>query len=218
MTLRFDCAVDTERARGITAAVAAIKRGELVVLPTESVYAVATDGFSARGARAVREAKGQSPTTPLPIMIASVTTIPGIAFNPSIAAMDLMHGFWPGALTVLVTPQPSLAWDHPAGAPLAVRIPLHPLTLEILRITGPLIVTGANAAGASAALTADDALDALGESASIVLDSGPLGTDPSLALVSTVVDATGEVPVLVRAGAVSLELLRSVVPSITTPA
>lgn len=218
MTLRFDCTDNAERARGITAAVAGIKRGELVILPTESVYAVATDGFSARGARAVRAAKGQSSVTPLPIMIASVTTIPGIAFNPSTAAMDLMHGFWPGALTILVTPQPSLAWDHPAGAPLAVRIPLHPLTLEILRATGPMIVTGANSAGRAAALTADEALASLGESASICLDAGPLGVDPSLALPSTVVDATGEVPVLLREGAVTLEQLRSVVPGIATTA
>lgn len=218
MTLRFDCTDDAERARGITAAVAAIKRGELVVLPTESVYAVATDGFSARGARTVREAKGQSAATPLPIMIASITTIPGIAFNPSIAAMDLMHGFWPGALTVLVTPQPSLAWDHPAGAPLAVRIPLHPVTLEILRATGPMIVTGANAVGGAAALTVDDALEVLGEAATIALDAGPLGADPMLSLPSTVVDATGEVPVLLREGAITLEQLRSVVPGMTTPA
>jgi tRNA threonylcarbamoyl adenosine modification protein (Sua5/YciO/YrdC/YwlC family) len=218
MTLRFDCSDPAERARGITAAVASIKRGDLVVLPTESVYAVATDGFSARGARSVREAKGQDAATPLPIMIASITTIPGIAFNPSIAAMDLMHGFWPGALTVLVTPQPSLAWDHPAGAPLAVRIPLHPVTLEILRATGPMIVTGANAVGGAAALTVDDALEVLGETASIALDAGPLGADPMLCLPSTVVDATGEVPVLLREGAISVEQLRSVVPSIATPA
>lgn len=218
MTLRFDCTDDAERARGITAAVASIKRGDLVVLPTESVYAVATDGFSARGARAVREAKGQSAVTPLPIMIANITTVPGIAFNPSIAAMDLMHGFWPGALTVLVTPQPSLAWDHPAGAPLAVRIPLHPVTLEILRATGPMIVTGANAVGGAAALTVDDALEVLGETATIALDAGPLGADPVLSLPSTVVDATGEVPVLLREGAITLEQLRSVVPGMTTPA
>lgn len=218
MTLRFDCTDDAERARGITAAVASIKRGDLVVLPTESVYAVATDGFSARGARAVREAKGQSAVTPLPIMIANITTVPGIAFNPSIAAMDLMHGFWPGALTVLVTPQPSLAWDHPAGAPLAVRIPLHPVTLEILRATGPMIVTGANAVGGAAALTVEDALEVLGETATIALDAGPLGADPTLSLPSTVVDATGEVPVLLREGAITLEQLRSVVPGMTTPA
>jgi L-threonylcarbamoyladenylate synthase len=218
MTPRFDCSDEAERARGITAAVAAIKRGELVVLPTESVYAVATDGFSARGARSVRVAKGQSVDTPLPIMIASITTIPGIAFNPSIAAMDLMHGFWPGALTVLVTPQPSLAWDHPAGAPLAVRIPLHPVTLEILRATGPMIVTGANAVGGAAALTVDDALEVLGETASVALDAGPLGADQMLSRPSTVVDATGEVPVLLREGAITLEQLRSVVPGITTPA
>jgi L-threonylcarbamoyladenylate synthase len=217
MTLRFDCTNDVERARGVTAAIAAIKRGDVVVLPTESVYAVATDGFSARGARSVRLAKGQSADTPLPIMIASVTTIPGIAFNPSVAAMDLMHGFWPGALTVLVTPQPSLAWDHPAGAPLALRIPLHPLTLEILRATGPMIVTGANTVGGAAALTAAAALEALGESASICLDAGPLGSDPTLAMPSTVVDATGEVPVLLREGAISLEQLRSVVPTLATP-
>jgi tRNA A37 threonylcarbamoyladenosine synthetase subunit TsaC/SUA5/YrdC len=128
-----------------------------------------------------------------------------------------MHGFWPGALTVLVTPQPSLAWDHPAGAPLALRIPLHPLTLEILRATGPMIVTGANTVGGAAALTAAAALEALGESASICLDAGPLGSDPTLAMPSTVVDATGEVPVLLREGAISLEQLRSVVPTLATP-
>jgi len=217
MTLRFDCTDDAERMRGIAAAVTAIKRGEVVIVPTESVYAVATDAFSARGTRAVREAKGQSATTPLPIMIPSVTTIPGIAFNPSIAAMELMHAFWPGALTVLVTPQPSLAWDQPTGAPLAVRIPLHPLTLEILRLTGPLVVTGANAVGGAAALTADIALESLGNLATACLDAGSLGSDPTLALPSSVVDATGEVPVLLREGGITLEQLRSVVPTITTP-
>jgi tRNA A37 threonylcarbamoyladenosine synthetase subunit TsaC/SUA5/YrdC len=99
-----------------------------------------------------------------------------------------------------------------------VRIPLHPLTLEILRATGPMIVTGANSAGSSVALTADEALASLGESASICLDAGPLGADPALAVPSTVVDATGEVPVLLREGAITLEQLRSVVPGITTPA
>lgn len=199
------------RARHVATAAAAVRRGDLVVVPTESAYALATDAFSPRGTAALREAKGVGPRVPLPILVPSANTVPGIARQVSLAARDLMTAFWPGSLTILLPGGTTLAWDHPPDAPVAVRMPVHPVLLDLLRLTGPLAVTSANAPGLEPPQTFDEVIDQLGEAAACALDAGPC---PS-AEPSTIVDCTGSVPVVVRPGAVSLDLLREVVPDIT---
>ena len=100
-----------------------------------------------------------------------------------------MDAFWPGALTLLLTPQRTLAWDLPMDAPLAVRMPLHPLALALLLKSGPLVVTSANLPGMSAPADVDDALEQLGDAVGVALDAGDLSDGE--ALPSTVVDVTG---------------------------
>ncbi len=118
-----------------------------------------------------------------------------------------MEAFWPGGLTMVAAVQPSLQWDlGETGGTVAVRMPLHPVALELLRATGPMAVSSANRSGQPPATTCDEAVEQLGESVSVYLDGGPSG-DP---VPSTIVDVTGEVPRLLRLGAVTAEALREV--------
>ncbi len=194
----------------MAAALAAVRRGDLVLIPTESVYGVATDAFSRRGVAALRAAKGYDAQVPLPVMVGSVSTVAGIAARVPDEARALMGAFWPGPLTLLLTPQTTLAWDLPADAPLAVRMPLHPVALALLERSGPLVVTTANQPGLPAPVDVDDALEQLGGDISLALDGGDLSDGSTLP--STVVDVTGPSPRVVRVGEVSVERLRAVCP------
>ena len=126
-----------------------------------------------------------------------------------------MDVFWPGPLTLLMTPQPSLAWDVAVDSPVAVRMPLHPVALALLARTGPMAMTSANLPGMPAPSDVDDALEQLGDAVTVALDAGPLLSDGAGAP-STIVDVTGTVPVVVRIGAVSADDLRRVCPDVRT--
>ncbi len=210
MTLRIECADGRDRERAIAAGRAAVRRGDLVIMPTETVYAITTDAFSERGIIALRNAKGYDETVPLPVMVGSRSTVPGIATGVSDDARSLMDAFWPGPLTLMLRPQPSLAWALPADAPLSVRMPLHPMALALLNASGPLVVTTANIPGLPAPTAPDDALSQLGRLATLILDAGDLTDEDSLP--STVVDATGDVPRVVRVGALPVSELVRICP------
>lgn len=214
MTQRIACADGHRREPAVAAALAAVRRGDLVLIPTESVYALATDAFSSRGMSALREAKGYDADVPVPVMVGSRSTIPGIASRVSDDARVLMESFWPGGLTLLLPPQPTLAWDLPPEAPLAVRMPLHPVALALLGASGPLAVTAANLPGLPAPTDVDGALEQVGDRVALVLDAGPLAADAGAA--STIVDATGDPPRVVRPGSVSLDDLRRCCPRVVT--
>ncbi len=212
MTQRISCPDGAHRDQAVASALAAVRRGDLVLIPTESVYAIAADAFSARGMEALREAKGYDPSTPVPVMVGRRATVAGIAARISTEARALMEGFWPGELTVLLTAQPSLAWDQPSDHPLAVRMPLHPLALALLAQTGPLAVTSANVPGLPAPIAVDDALEQVGEAVALALDAGELAGAQTLP--STIVDARSAPPRIVRSGALSAESIRRVCPSV----
>ncbi|MFZ4496555.1 MAG: L-threonylcarbamoyladenylate synthase [Candidatus Nanopelagicales bacterium] len=222
--LRLACgttADNVDRPRSLIAATSAARRGDLILVPTESVYALATDPFSSRGVASLRKAKSQSNQVPLPIMVPSAATMSGLAVHVGLpAARALMLNFWPGLLTLLFEPQSTLAWDLPQDAPLAARMPLHPLLLELLRATGPLAVTGANVAGMPAATTVDDGVAQFGEAIVLALDVGELGVMPEnepadlAATISTVVDLRGPAPEVVRLGTVGIAELRAVCPDL----
>jgi len=209
--LVVDCTDRNARATGLQAASAAARRGDLVLIPVEHSYAIATDAFSMRGAQRLRQAKGQGPSMPLPVLVPGASTVMGLAASVPQSARDLMTAFWPGALTLLLTAQPTLAWDQPAGHPVAIRMPLHPVALELLSRTGPLIATSANAVGLEPPASVAEAVDQLGEAFGVCLDAGPLDAhgEPS-----TIVDATGRIPVVLRPGAISLEVIREVCPQV----
>lgn len=214
MSSTFDCADVAERARGIAAAVAALRSSQLVVLPTDTLYGIGADAFDPAAVARLLAAKGRGRDMPVPVLVGSWSTIDGLvnAVDPSLRA--LTEAFWPGALTIVVRHAPSLAWDlGDTGGTVALRMPLHPVALQLLRETGPLAVSSANRSGRSPAATAADALEQLGDSVAIYLDAGPVA-EP---LASTIVDLTAARPLVRRVGALSRDDLREVLPDLADP-
>src|SRR5438034_2107180 len=205
----FDCRSTATRDKGIEAAVDAVKRGDLVVLPTDTLYGIGADAFKSWAVSALLNAKGRR--NPPPVLVGSRSTLDGLVFTMPQVARDLVDAFWPGALTIVVEHAPSLQWDlgNDDGT-VAVRMPLHPVALEILRETGPMAVSSANKTGQPPADTAEEARGQLGFTVSVYLESGELPDRTP----SSIVDVTGTVPRLLRAGAIPLEKLRDVVPTI----
>ncbi len=207
----YDCRTLAEREQGISAAIEAAKRGDLVVLPTDTVYGIGTDAFNTYSVEALQRAKGRGRDKPPPVLVGSAKTLDGLVLTMPPAARDLIAAFWPGALTIVVEHAPSLAWDlGETGGTVAVRMPLHPVALEVLREAGPMAVSSANRSGEPPATTAEAAREQLGYSVSVYLEAGEC-PDP---VPSTIVDLTEDVPRVLREGAVPLEKLRDVVPSV----
>ena len=208
----YDCSDPDARAAGLDAAAAAIAAGELVLLPTDTVYGVAADAFTPPAVAALLAAKNRGRTMPVPVLIGEASTLVGLVTVVPPVATRLAEAFWPGGLTLVLEHAASLAWDlGDAEGTVAVRLPDDDLTRELLRRTGPLAVSSANRSGRPAATTAAQADYQLGEHAAVVLDDGP--RDSSAA--STIVDCTGPTPRVLRVGVVEVDRLREVVPEIT---
>ena len=209
MTERFATIDPQERLRGRNAAAAALRRGQLVGLPLDTTYGVAADAFSERGVNALRVAKGRSDLA-VPVMVPRIGTVSGVARDTPVAA-TLMEAFWPGPLTLVLPAQPTLTWSVASDGKVAVRMPLHPVALELLARTGPLGIVGGATAGAADPERAFPA--ELTTHLAVVLDAGPL--EP--ATPSAVVDLTGAAPLLVRAGPIDPADLQALCPQLVVP-
>jgi tRNA threonylcarbamoyl adenosine modification protein (Sua5/YciO/YrdC/YwlC family) len=204
---RFTTGSDEEHAAAVDAAARAITRGELIVIPTDTVYGIGADAFDPVAVKALLDAKGRGREMPPPVLVASATTLDALAVRVPDWARALTEAFWPGALTLVCHQQTSLQWDlGETRGTVAVRVPDHPVAVAVLERTGPLAVSSANRTGMPAATDADAAEEMLGHAVSVIVDSGPTpDADPS-----TIVDATGETPRLLRLGAISVERLDEV--------
>ncbi|MEX0913440.1 MAG: L-threonylcarbamoyladenylate synthase, partial [Demequina sp.] len=193
----------------LDAAVHAVQRGQVVVMPTDTVYGVGADAFQAEAVAAVLAAKGRGRHMPPPVLIPEARTVDGLARDVPDAARVLMDACWPGALTVIVHAQPSLMWDlGDTFGTVALRVPDHSAARALLSRTGPLAVTSANRTGQPAATTAAAAADQLGDAVAVYLDGG----DSPLGEASTIVDVTDPAGMrIVRQGAVSRAHLESLV-------
>lgn len=194
---------------GVREAVAALRRGDLVVLPTDTVYGIAADAFSPPAVDRLLAAKGRGRDLPVPVLIGSWRGLDGLAQHVTPDMRSLIEAFWPGPLTVIVRAAPSLAWDlGETRGTVAVRMPLHPVTLAVLAETGPLAVSSANRTGMPPATDAAQAREQLGSAVAVYLEAGSSGD----AVPSTIVDLTGSTPEVRRQGALSLEALQAVLP------
>ncbi|WP_285495137.1 L-threonylcarbamoyladenylate synthase [Actinomadura sp. NBRC 104425] len=214
MSRRYDCAADPmERTRGIAEAVSAVRRGELIVLPTDTVYGVGADAFTPAAVTALLDAKGRGRDAPPPVLVGSVRAATALVEDLGTYGQDLIDEFWPGALTIVCRANRNLVWDlGDTKGTVAVRMPMHDLAVELLKETGPLAVSSANLSGRPAARSADEAEKMLGDAVSVYLDGGPAG----LGEASTIIDLTGPIPRLLRAGAISEDKLRAVVGVLLT--
>ena len=207
----IDCTTEEGQAQGVAAAAEAVRRGELVVLPTDTVYGVGADAFAPAAVAAILAAKGRGREMPPPVLIPSPQTVDGLATNVPAYARDLMEAFWPGQLTLVLLAQSSLMWDlGETNGTVALRMPQDDTALKLLDEVGPMAVTSANVSGQEPAQTILAAAAQLGPAVSVYLDTGPsAGTLPS-----TILDCTGEAPVILRAGAVSASRVQEVLGDI----
>ncbi|MFE5672541.1 L-threonylcarbamoyladenylate synthase [Agromyces sp. NPDC056523] len=224
MTVIHDCSVESELLAGMRLARRAIGSGELVVIPTDTVYGLAADAFSPAAVQRLLDAKGRERTSPPPVLVPGIPTLDALAVEVPDAVRSLVAEFWPGGLTVILRAQPSLQWDlGETRGTVALRMPDHRIALELLSETGPLAVSSANLSGQPSATSAQDAAGMLGDLVAVYLDGGEAGAEYQAIgerpgdTSSTIVDATGidadgtGVLRIVRAGVISRERIAEVV-------
>jgi len=208
----YDCSAEAELLTGMRLARTAIGRGDLVVIPTDTVYGVAADAFNPEAVQKLIDAKGRTRQSPPPVLIPGIPTLDALAESIPDEVRALVAKFWPGGLTVIVPANSTLAWDlGETNGTVALRMPSNRIALELLSETGPLAVSSANLTGQPAATSAAGAEAMLGDSVAVYLDGGEAGT-----VASTIVDATALLTPdgklrIVREGAISAEDIRAVV-------
>lgn len=214
MKSMFDCSDPDDRVEGLAAAARAVRAGSLVVLPTDTVYGLGCDAFSATAVAALLAAKHRGPDMPVPVLVGSWSTIDGLVLGVPKTARDLIEAFWPGAVSLVLPHAPSLQWDlGTTKGTVMLRMPLHPVALELLREIGPMAVSSANVSGQPPANSAAEAQRQLGESVEVYLDGGPSG-EP---IASTIVDLTAEEPRLLREGEVTAAMVADVIGRTVAP-
>lgn len=208
----YDCADEAQLLTGMRLARVAIGRGDLVVIPTDTVYGVAADAFQPEAVQKLIDAKGRTRQSPPPVLIPGIPTLDALAAEVPDEVRTLVAEFWPGGLTIILPAQPSLSWDlGETHGTVALRMPSSRIALELLSETGPLAVSSANSTGFPAAQTAAQAQEMLGDSVSVYLDDGEGGE-----LASTIVDATGLLTEdgklrIVREGVISADAIRELI-------
>ncbi|MBD5382448.1 L-threonylcarbamoyladenylate synthase [Clavibacter sepedonicus] len=219
----YDCSVDTDLLPGMRLARQAVGRGEVVVIPTDTVYGIAADAFNPEAVQRLLDAKGRGRDAPPPVLIPGQSTLDALAdFVPDVVRR-MVDEFWPGGLTVILVAQPSLVWDlGETRGTVALRMPANSYALVLLAETGPLAVSSANKTGQPAAATAQEAVDQLGESVDIFLDGGAAGGAASTIVdASRVTQAGGRVRI-VREGAITRAQIQQLIgdelePVVTAP-
>ena len=202
---RFDTAAQPVEA--LEAAEAAVRAGRCIVLPTDTVYGIGADAFSAAAVQGLLDAKQRGRDMPPPVLIAEVSMLRSLARGLTSEGLALAKAFWPGALTLVVNAQSQLQLDlGDRRETIAVRVPDHPFTRELLRRTGPLAVSSANISGRDAALSVDEAVEQLGDAVAVYLDAG-IATGP---IPSTIVDLTGT-PRILREGRLAAADLAAII-------
>jgi tRNA threonylcarbamoyl adenosine modification protein (Sua5/YciO/YrdC/YwlC family) len=190
---------DTPATGDLSDAAAAVARGELIVIPTDTVYGLGADPANAQATARVFEVKRRARELPLPVLVADCETAQSLAAHWPEAAERLARAFWPGPLTIVVAATPAAGLRlGGSGRTVGLRQPGHSTALALLAATGPLAVTSANRSGEPPAATAADAVRQLGAAAAVYLDAGraPGGVP------STVVDLSGPEPRVLRDGGI----------------
>ncbi len=189
--------ISIRSSEAVARAVALMLAGDLVILPTDTIYGIGTTMVDASTIHRLSKVRGREPEPALPFLISSVAEMLRIA-QPGVAALRLARRFWPGSLTLILPP----GADMPAYAkatPIAVRIPAYAALAPILvAVGGHLLMTGAIRSGYPPAITAQEAAALFPDDVALILDGGraPYG------IPSTIVDCIPDPPIIVRRGAI----------------
>lgn len=211
MSRRFDVTQTDIRDLVLDECARVSEAGSLLVVPTDTVYGIAADAFSASAVAALLAAKGRGRNMPPPVLVPRAETVFGLVDGVDDRILALTAKFWPGPLTIIANAQPSLDWDlGDTHGTVAVRMPDDEYALALLGRTGPLAVSSANISGQPAATSADEAQEMFGEDVDIYLDGGARESG----LASTIIDLSGDTARIVRQGPITAETLREVVPDL----
>ena len=187
---------DPPPAEAIDLAVNALAGGDIIGLPTDTVYGLAADPFHTGAAHRLFTVKGRPRNIELPVLVCDEAQALSLCTSVPGAARRLMSLYWPGPLTIVLPRRPDLAADlGEEDATIGIRCPAHPVPLAICRQMGPIATTSANRHHEPALTTAHEVAESLGAELTLVLDAGPSRAKPS-----TVVDCTGETPRVLREG------------------
>lgn len=200
MTTVINCMEEASRRQGLAAAVDALRGGSLVVLPTDTVYGIGADAFNPAAVSALLAAKHRGPDYPVAVLLGSWDDVDPLVEVVDTRMRDLVEAFWPGGVSLIVRQNPQLQWSlGDTFGTVMLRMPNHPVALQLFRLLGPMAVSSANIHGQAPATTCAQAHEQLGESVVVYLDGGesPVGAP------STIIDLTGQQPVIRRQGAVA---------------
>lgn len=196
-------------------AVNAIKGGSLVAFPTETVYGLGADAFNAQAVERVYHAKGRPGDNPLILHVATISQFLQLIEAPQSYVLALAQAFWPGALTLVAKKaqiMPAWVGGHPNNttSTIGVRIPSHPVALEFLRkVNAPIAAPSANKSGRPSPTSAQHVVDDFASTPEVgfVLQ----GDNSAIGIESTVIDVTGDMPVILRPGAITQEMVEDVI-------
>ncbi len=186
-----------------------IKDGELVAFPTETVYGLGANGLDETAVKKIYEAKGRPSDNPLILHISRMEDVEKIAYLNDIA-ISLAEVFWPGPLT-MVLPKKDIVPDSVTGGlkTVAVRMPSNDIARLLIESAGvPIAAPSANISGKPSPTTANAVWDDLSGKIHMIIDGGPC----KIGIESTVIDLTGDVPVVLRPGGITLEMLQKIIP------
>ena len=196
--------LSADQKNAIEKAARLLNEGQLVAFPTDTLYGVGASFVDDGPVRRLFEVKERSLDQGIPILLASSSDVELVAVNIPDLARSLMARYWPGPLTVIVPRRPGLPEVLAPGATIAVRVPDHDLARRFIHAAGGAIAaSSANLSGRRPALTAAEALAALGGRVAAILDGGPVRVGQA----STIIDCTVTPPKIVRQGPIAIEAL-----------
>ncbi len=198
----------------LSLAVHVLQKGGLVAIPTETVYGLAANALDPEAVRKIFLAKGRPADNPLIIHIASMEQLPPLVTSVSPMAQKLMTAFWPGPLTLVFSASSMVPPIVSAGLPtVAIRFPDHPIAQELILSSGLVLAApSANTSGKPSPTTAQRVLEDLDGKIEVIVDGGRV----KVGLESTVVDVTGEIPVILRPGKITEDMIKDVTGHVRT--
>jgi L-threonylcarbamoyladenylate synthase len=195
--------------QAIDQALQTLESGGLVAFPTDTVYGLSARVTDPAGIDRLYAVKGRDSAKAIPVLLSSPDELAQVTAEMNAMARRLAQRFWPGPLTLVVARRLDLPENLSPIPTIGIRMPDHPVALNLLTLIGPLAVTSANLSGAANATTARQVYDQLGGRIALILDGGRTPGE----MPSTVVDCTGETPKILREGPISLSMLLAVLPS-----
>ena len=179
---------------GQRVALEALKAGQSIIMPTDTVYGIACDAFSPTAVNTLLAHKGRGRHMPPPVLVASAEDASTLTRSIPPGVDLLMQEFWPGGVTVILESSSDVEWDlGDTGGTVAIRMPDHPVALDLLRVSGPLAVSSANLTGQHSAVTVTEAYEQFGDALEVYIDAGQVGqayADAPGNPGSTIVDAS----------------------------